>query len=524
MKQLIISTILAVVALLPAGAAEVVDGVAYTLRNGNYIVSGWDEDNPSPKIHILGEVNGLDVVAIDAWAFADNTTLEYVIIDEGITSIGYNAFDRCAALKQVLMPEGLETIGEEAFAFCSALSTVVVPSTVIDIASHAFWQCTGVTDAYFLMDEVETLERFGWWDGVFPQPGEDEHGGMEFNTVEHTVLHVPQGMLDAYVESGKFEAWLGHMHEDDGTYPLWWIVNYGTVGRSYTVADPLLALHVDVNGDLYAKDDNRWLMPDKIYDGEVDYMSSTDLMSGRTYDQSNWVLLRGVEAPQALLTHWLDGGTITGTLADCRNPVIEVTEAAAIQAGSEGSYEPNVYIPAALMGRTQQGADEVTYAFVQPKPYEIVTIDWAVCADDYGTAYAQAEFYMPLPDGESVNPEGLSGGFSIDDALYESTERPDLLQGETYHFGAIVRLRAADDEQPSSVSRRVTPYAEGGLTERFQVFPLSFDEGVVTGLRHIQAASAASSNAVYDLQGRRVAYREAPGIYIHNGRKIAVAR
>ena len=57
---------------------------------------------------------------------------------------------------------------------------------------------------------------------------------MEFNTREHTVVHVPQGMLQDYEDSGKFEAWLP-LHEDDNCYPLWWIVNCGVVGREYTV-------------------------------------------------------------------------------------------------------------------------------------------------------------------------------------------------------------------------------------------------------------------------------------------------
>ena len=110
-------------------------------------------------------------------------------------------------------------------------------------------------------------------------PGHNPDGG--------TRIHVPNGLLEDYRDSGKFEAWL--LEEDSGIYPLWWIVNYGVVGRTYTVADQLTAVYTDVDYNLYVKDDNHWLTPDRRYADEVDYMRLTGLMShkGNTYDQSN---------------------------------------------------------------------------------------------------------------------------------------------------------------------------------------------------------------------------------------------
>ena len=46
-------------------------------------------------------------------------------------------------------------------------------------------------------------------------------------------------------------AWIP-LVQDDNCYPLWWIVNYGVVGREYTVSDALAAVYVDKNGGLYA--------------------------------------------------------------------------------------------------------------------------------------------------------------------------------------------------------------------------------------------------------------------------------
>ena len=244
-----------------------------------YIATGWDEETPIQSLHIRGQVDGYQVFGIANGAFEDNEDIVYLTIDEGITSIGQNAFCRCSNIEVAILPEGLEIIEEEAFAFCTSLTTMVIPSTVTEIQAHAFSDCTGVNE-----------------------PGYEEHGGMEFNTNQHTVIHVPDGMLQDYVDSEKFVAWIP-LVQDDNCYPLWWIVNYGVVGREYTVSDALAAVYVDKNGGLYAKDDNLWLTPDRAYPGEIDYMRTTGLMKEKDnkYDQSNWVVLTNVEEPVQFL-------------------------------------------------------------------------------------------------------------------------------------------------------------------------------------------------------------------------------
>lgn len=132
---------------------------------GAYVATGWDEETPVRTLHIRGEVDGLDVVAVARGAFEDQEGIVYLIIDEGITSIGENAFGRCTGLRAVVLPEGLERIDEEAFAFCTGLTTVTIPSTVTDLYAHSFTGCTGVTDVYFLMTDASQLDEFAWWDG-----------------------------------------------------------------------------------------------------------------------------------------------------------------------------------------------------------------------------------------------------------------------------------------------------------------------------------------------------------------------
>lgn len=520
---------IAIIALLTAiigHAADdlvVVDGVIYEWSPNElgYIVTGWDEETPIQSLHIRGEVEGLDVVGIAAAAFEDNEDIVFLTIDEGIGYIGQNAFCRCYNLEVAILPEGLVTIEEEAFAFCYGIKTMVIPSTVQDIESHAFSGCTGVTDVYFLMNTEDQLDHFNWWDGVYLSPGEDEHGGMEFNTNENTVVHVPAGTYDIYDDSGKLEAWL--FQEDNNSYPLWWIVNFGVEGRTYTVSDALTAVYVDLNDDLYAKDHKNWLMPDKVYPGEVDYMNEAGFASTIQYDQSNWVILRGMNAPT--MNRVINGGSITGTLVNKTNPVIELDEQP--EFGGEDSYTPNVYIAAALMGRTQTSqANGKTYAFVRPKPQEFAKYEWSIYAED-------GNFYVPAHDPElGMNTADLAGGFKPNFDLLEEGDENELLENACYPFKAITRCQQPGEDKktlraydPDDSDFR--PNVEGGVTTQYEVFPLTLStdtDPIITGIAAQSMATKQDNHGFYNLNGIYLGQKrpDTPGIYIHGGKKVHV--
>ena len=513
-----------------------VGGVVYSWRPSllSYVVTGWNEKDPREELHILNEVNGLDVTAIGNGAFEDNELLKDVEIDEGIITIGENAFCRCYNLGRVVLPEGLKKISEEAFAFCSTLMTVTIPASVTVIESHAFAGCTGVTDVYFRMTDEQQLSDFDWWDGDYPRDGEDDHGGLEFNRSRlrdpenGTLIHVPQGTYDIYKNSGKLEAWL---LQEDVAYPLWWIVNFGRVGEVYTVSDDISSIYADINDVLYAKDDNHRLVPDVAQSGEIDYMATTGLLSnrGNVYDQSNWVAITGLTVPQfeAIKGRIIKGGTLSGTLLDKDNPTLEVSDKTTPEGGEQVQYIPNTYIPASFMTRTQHSANGRTYAFVRPMPQEYMFVTWAI----YHDCDDENEFYVPAcDDANGVNGHNFAGGILADYTLYEKPPRPTLVDEGVYDFNAINRVMPitsnGDDflGQTPRLKEATTfkPNVAGGLSTRFMPCVLELpDEPIITGIDNVQTDTR--DNIYYDLQGRRLLGKPTTaGIYIHNGRKIIV--
>ncbi len=68
-----------------------------------------------------------------------------VMIDDGVTSIGYQAFYNCAVLTSVTIPNSVTFIGSRAFFNCYGLTSIDIPNSVTFIGSSAFYGCKGLT-------------------------------------------------------------------------------------------------------------------------------------------------------------------------------------------------------------------------------------------------------------------------------------------------------------------------------------------------------------------------------------------
>ena len=68
-----------------------------------------------------------------------------LIIPDGVTSIGNNAFCGYDRLTSVTIPDGVTSIGDYAFRYCDSLTSITIPDSVTSIGSYAFSDCTSLT-------------------------------------------------------------------------------------------------------------------------------------------------------------------------------------------------------------------------------------------------------------------------------------------------------------------------------------------------------------------------------------------
>lgn len=122
--------------VIPAGVLEIGEGVfkynddlktAGPIGSGNDIQFGWTEKIP-------------------AGAFSECTSLESVVIPEGIESVGEGAFYQCESLTSVALPESLKEIYSGGFECCWSLPAIEIPEGVTAVGEYAFFECTSLAE------------------------------------------------------------------------------------------------------------------------------------------------------------------------------------------------------------------------------------------------------------------------------------------------------------------------------------------------------------------------------------------
>ncbi len=84
------------------------------------------------------------------------SALTYVVISDGVTSIGDSAFKDCTAINSLSISNTVTTIGDSAFTDCTALTSIAIPDSVSSIGESAFKDCSSLTSVS-LPDSVSSI-------------------------------------------------------------------------------------------------------------------------------------------------------------------------------------------------------------------------------------------------------------------------------------------------------------------------------------------------------------------------------
>lgn len=94
----------------------------------------------SDKIVVPSKIGNAQVVRIGADVF-NRKRMNELVIEEGITIIGFAACYVCTNLKTLTLPTTLRVIERSAFNYCTNLEVVTLPDSVTNIEARAFYDC-----------------------------------------------------------------------------------------------------------------------------------------------------------------------------------------------------------------------------------------------------------------------------------------------------------------------------------------------------------------------------------------------
>lgn len=149
--------------------------VAVTIEEGGVILKIGNTAFKGTKLSVTN-INALikNVTEISEYAYRDTTSTVdedgTLVIPEGVTTIGREAFrnangikkiqfpsslvsietyafKECSNLTEVVIPDGVTIIESAAFANCASLKKVVVPSSVVGLGTDAFADCAALEEA-----------------------------------------------------------------------------------------------------------------------------------------------------------------------------------------------------------------------------------------------------------------------------------------------------------------------------------------------------------------------------------------
>ena len=105
----------------------------------------WEYTTADNTLTITGTGDMLDYTITTVPWRSYNSSIDNVIIGDGITSIGGYAFYKCTKLTGVTIPDAVTSIGNHAFEDCSGLTSVTIGNAVTSIGNSAFSDCNGLT-------------------------------------------------------------------------------------------------------------------------------------------------------------------------------------------------------------------------------------------------------------------------------------------------------------------------------------------------------------------------------------------
>ncbi len=131
----------------------------------------WDFTSSSPapwasqKDQVIGIILGEGVTSIGSQAFCEMDNLAGIYIPSGVSKIGERAFYGSSRISVIKLPASLTRVEKETFRGCTNLDSIAIPNLVTYIGVGAFAECTDLQKVTF-SDSITVIDDYAFQDSA----------------------------------------------------------------------------------------------------------------------------------------------------------------------------------------------------------------------------------------------------------------------------------------------------------------------------------------------------------------------
>ena len=113
------------------------------------------------RYDIINVIISDGVTGVGDDAFANCDRIESVIVPDSVKFIGERAFSGCTELKEITLPKTIDSIGKDAFVSCM-FTKIVLPSNLTELSDSIFFNCYNLSEIQ-IPNSVEIIGEEAFW-------------------------------------------------------------------------------------------------------------------------------------------------------------------------------------------------------------------------------------------------------------------------------------------------------------------------------------------------------------------------